>query len=157
MWTRNSSRKIEIPAAIDGGIEGQSQPIVVFSGGQLTPGLSLSQTSINRLSSCSRPPPCSIRYMIRSNQPDPSRHGVHWPHDSRKKNLVMRQDARTAQVVSSMTTTEPEPSIEPAAPTSSWPSGMSNCFGPNQGAETPPGTNALSSRSSRTPPPSEGA
>ena len=55
-----------------------------------------------------------MRSMILSSQPEPSRHGVHWPHDSREKNLVMRQAARTVQVWSSMTTTEPEPSMEPA-------------------------------------------
>src|ERR1035441_4476325 len=103
-----------MPAAIDGGIEGPSTQIVVCCGGQLTPGLMLSQTSIKRSRSCSRPPPCSIRYMIRSSQPEPSRHGVHCPHDSRKKNLVIRHAARTAQVVESMTTTDPEPSIEPS-------------------------------------------
>ena len=40
--------------------------------------------------------------------------GVHWPHQTRaEKNLVMRQAARTMQVAESMTTTEPEPSMEP--------------------------------------------
>ena len=47
-------------------------------------------------------------------------------------------------VVESMTTTEPEPSIEPASPTSSWPSGSSTWSGPNHGADTPPGMKALS-------------
>ena len=98
-----------------------------------------------------------MRYMIRSSQPEPSRHGVHWPHDSREKNLVIRQAARTTQVAESMTTTEPEPSMEPASPTSSWPSGRSSWSGPNHGAETPPGMNALSVLAPRMPPPSTGA
>ena len=33
-----------------------------------------------------------------SIQPEPSRHGVHWPHDSRWKKRVTRQAARTTQV-----------------------------------------------------------
>ena len=69
----------------------------------------------------------------------------------------MRQAARTAQVWSSMTTTEPEPSMDPASATSSWPRGRSIRSGPNHGAETPPGMNALSSRPWRIPPPSTGA
>ena len=74
-----------------------------------------------------------------------------------QKKRVIRHAARTTQVVSSMTTIEPEPSIEPASPTSSWPSGRSRCSGPNHGAETPPGMNALSSRPSRMPPPRRGS
>ena len=98
-----------------------------------------------------------MRSMIRSSQPEPSRHGVHWPHDSREKNLVIRQAARTAQVWSSMTTTEPDPSIEPASATSSWPRGRSIWSGPNHGADTPPGMNAFSPRPCGMPPPSTGA
>ena len=66
-----------------------------------------------------RPPPCSRRYIARSIQPEPSRHGVHCPQDSREKNFVMRHAARTTQLVSSKTTIEPEPSIEPFSATSS--------------------------------------
>ena len=108
-----------MPEAMDDGIEGPSTQMVVCCGGQATPGEMLSHTSMSRSRSSSRPAPFSIRYMIRSNQPEPSRHGVHWPQDSREKNLVMRQAARTTQVAESMTTIAPEPSIEPAAPTSS--------------------------------------
>ena len=74
----------------------------------------------------------------------PSRHGVHCPHDSRQKNRVIRHAARTTQVVSSITTIEPDPSMDPASPTSSWPRGRSRCSGPNHGADTPPGMMALS-------------
>ena len=84
-----------------------------------------------------------MRCRTRSSQPEPSRQGVHWPQDSRAKNLVIRQAARTMQVVVSMTTIEPEPSIEPASPTSSCPSGRSRWSGPNHGAETPPGMKAF--------------
>ena len=56
-----------------------------------------------------------------------------------------------------MTMIEPEPSIEPASPTSSWPSGRSSWSGPNHGADTPPGMMAFSSLPPRIPPPSDGA
>ena len=47
--------------------------------------------------------------------------------------------------------TAPEPSIEPAAPTSLPSNGRSSCSGRNHGADPPPGTNALSSWPSRMP------
>src|SRR3984957_18910045 len=112
---------MSIAECTDDGIEGPSTQMVVCCGGQLRPGEMLSHRSSSMSRSSTRPPPCSRRYIARSIQPDPSRHGVHCPQDSREKNLVIRQAARTTQVVESMTTTEPEPSIEPASPTSSWP------------------------------------
>ena len=48
------------------------------------------------------------------------------------------------QVSSSMATTEPEPSMVPFLPTSSWSRGRSSCSGPNQYDEAPPGMKALS-------------
>ena len=54
-------------------------------------------------------------------------------------------------VVSSITITAPEPSIEPAAPASRPSNGMSSWSAMNHGADPPPGTNAFSSRSSRMP------
>ena len=69
----------------------------------------------------------------------------------------MRQAARTMQVEESMTTTEPEPSMEPASATSSWPRARSTWSGPNHGAETPPGMKALRALPPRIPPPSTGA
>src|SRR5580704_4692163 len=100
---------MRMPEAMDEGMDGPSTQMVVCWGGHATPGEMLSQRSIRRSRSSSRPAPFSIRYMIRSNQPDPSRHGVHCPQDSREKNLVMRQAARTMQVEESITTTDPEP------------------------------------------------
>ena len=142
---------------IEEGMDGPSTQIVVFCGGQPRPGAMLSHTSSSSSRSDSRPWPSSMRRMILSSQPPPSRQGVHWPHDSRWKNRVMRQAARTMQVVSSMTMTEPEPSMEPALPTASWSRAISTWSGPNHGADAPPGTKALSSRSSRMPPPSLGS
>src|ERR1035438_768815 len=112
MWTRNSSRNMVMAEAIEEGMEGPSTQMVVCCGGQATPGEMLSQRSIRRSRSSSRPAPFSIRYMMRSSHPDPSRQGVHCPHDSREKNLVIRHAARTTQVEESMITTEPEPSME---------------------------------------------
>ena len=54
-------------------------------------------------------------------------------------------------VVSSITMIAPEPSIEPAAPTSLFSNGRSSWSGRNHGAEPPPGTNAFSSLPSRMP------
>src|SRR5487761_1970969 len=113
MWATKSSRNILIAECTDDGIDGPSTQIVVCWGGQVSPGAMLSQRSSSRSMSSMRPPPCSMRYIARSIQPEPSRHGVHCPHDSREKNLVMRHAARTTQLVSSMTTIDPEPSIEP--------------------------------------------
>ena len=75
------------------------------------------------------------------------------PHDSRAKKRTTRRQARTASVVSSMTTIAPEPSIEPAPPTTRPSSGRSTCSGKNQGAEAPPGMNILSWLPSRMPAP----
>ena len=98
-----------------------------------------------------------MRARIFSSQPEPSRQGVHWPQDSLWKNRVSRQAARTMHVVSSMATIEPDPSMVPFLPTSSWSRGMSRCWGPNQYDEAPPGMKALSSRSPRMPPAYTGA
>src|SRR5580693_8310714 len=100
---------MRMPDAMDEGIDGPRTQMVVCCGGQATPGEMLSQRSMRRSRSSSRPSPFSIRYMMRSSQPDPSRHGVHCPHDSRAKNLVIRHAARTMQVAESITTIEPEP------------------------------------------------
>ena len=98
-WTRNSSRNIEMAEAMDEGMEGPSTQMVVCWGGQPRPGGCCRTRPCSRSRSSSRPGPVSIRYRIRSSQPEPSRHGVHWPQDSRGKNLVIRQAARTTQVV----------------------------------------------------------
>ena len=51
-----------------------------------------------------------------------------------------------------MTTTEPEPSIDPALPTASWSRPRSSWSGPNHGAETPPGMKAFRAFATRDPP-----
>ena len=98
-----------------------------------------------------RPRPSAIRCRIRSSQVVPSRQGVHLPQDSRAKKRTRRRAASTASVVSSITTTAPEPSIDPASPTGLASSGRSRCSGKNQGAEPPPGMNVFSSRPSLIP------
>ena len=50
-----------------------------------------------------------------SSQGVPSRHGVHWPHDSWAKNFARFCAASTMQVSSSITMIAAEPSIEPFA------------------------------------------
>src|SRR4051812_26364876 len=108
MWTRNSSRNMPSADMIGGGIDGPSGQIVVMFGGHCfegncTPGLMLSHTSASRSRSSMRPSPSSIRFMILSSQDEPSRQGVHWPHDSREKKRTSLHDARTMHVDSSMT------------------------------------------------------
>ena len=118
----------------------------------------LSHTSIRSSRSWGRPWPDSMRRMIFSSQPLPSRQGVHCPHDSLWKKRTRRQAARTAQVVSSSTITEPEPIIDPPSPLTLLSSReKSSRSGPNQNDDAPPGTKAFSSRTSRTPPPSLGS
>ena len=92
----------------------------------------------------SRPSPCSIRSSTSSIQFVPSRQGVHWPQDSWLKNLARRAAARTMQVVSSITITAAEPSMEPALATVSKSILMSICSAVSIGAEAPPGMKALS-------------
>ena len=98
-----------------------------------------------------RPWPSRIRWRIFSSQPVPSRHGEHLPHDSLAKKRTRRWQAFTASVLSSMTMMAPEPSIDPAAPTSAASSGTSRCSSKNHGAEPPPGMNIFSSCPSRMP------
>ena len=64
----NSSRNIRIAEAIDDGIDGPNTQTVVCSGGQLTPGARLSQTSITRSRSLERPSPSSMRRRTFSSQ-----------------------------------------------------------------------------------------
>jgi hypothetical protein len=56
-WARYSSRNMRIPAATEGGIDGPSTQMVVWAGGQATPGEMLSHTSMRRSRSDSRPWP----------------------------------------------------------------------------------------------------
>ena len=71
----------------------------------------------------------------------PSRHGVHLPHDSCSKNSVVTSALRTMQVVSSMKTTAPEPSIVPASFSASKSIAMSVVV--SSGALAPPGMTAF--------------
>src|SRR5688500_18408819 len=162
MWTRNSSRNIPRAETIGGGIDGPSGQIVVMFGGHFdghcTPGLMLSHTSISTSRSARRPSPDSMRCMILSSHDEPSRHGVHWPHDSREKKRTRRHDARTMHVFVSMAMIEPEPIIEPPSPlTLVSSSGMSRRSGPNQNDDAPPGMKALSSAPLRMPAPKRGS
>ena len=92
---------------------GPSGQIVVWLNGALSPGEMLSPTSSSVSRSSGRPRPCDIRYKIFSIHPVPSRHGVHFPHDSCAKNFASRQATSTGSTVSSYTMIAPEPSITP--------------------------------------------
>ncbi len=46
---------------------------------------------------------------------DPTRHGTHFPHDSLRKKRSTFVAAASRSVPSAMTTSAPEPSIEPAS------------------------------------------
>ena len=52
----NSSANIRTPEATELGMDGPRTQIVVWAGGQLTPGAMLSQMSISNPRSASRPP-----------------------------------------------------------------------------------------------------
>jgi hypothetical protein len=132
--------------------EGPSGQIVVWRGGHVMSGLMLSHTSRSMSTSLARPWPPRIRSRIVASQPVPSRQGVHLPHDSWAKKRTTRWQARTMSVVSSITMMAPEPSIDPAPPTAPASSGRSRCSSKNQGADAPPGMNALSLRPDRMPP-----
>ena len=132
--------------------DGPSGQMVVWRGGQLMPGLMLSHTSMSRSRSWGRPWPARMRLRIFSSQEVPSRHGVHFPHDSRAKNRTTLWQALTTSVVSSMTTMAPEPSMEPAWSTVVFSSGRSRCSSKNHGADAPPGMNVLRVRPGRIPP-----
>ena len=54
-----------------------------------------------------------MRYSTFSIQPVPSRHGVHFPHDSCAKNLASRHATSSGSTESSNTITAPEPSVTP--------------------------------------------
>ena len=108
------------------------------------PGEMLSATSSSSSRSLGRPWPSRMRWRIFSSHEVPSRQGVHLPQDSRAKKRTTRRQALTASVVSSITTMAPEPSIEPAPPTTRPSSGRSTCSGKNHGADAPPGMNILS-------------
>src|SRR5918999_872973 len=77
------------------------------------------QTSRRIWRSSSRPSPASILSRSFSAHHVPSRHGVHFPHDSWLKKRVVMWAARTMHVVLSMKITEPEPSIVPASASAS--------------------------------------
>ena len=90
---------------------GPSAQIVVCENGALRPGTMLLPNESSRSRSSGRPCPCNIRYRTFSIQPEPSRHGVHLPHDSCAKNFASRQLTSSGSVSSSNTVIEPEPSI----------------------------------------------
>src|SRR2546428_13377928 len=74
----------------------------------------LSDISSSRSASSRRPSPLSMRSRIDSSQLVPSRHGVHWPHDSCAKNFASRHTASTMQTESSSTMMPADPSMDPA-------------------------------------------
>src|SRR5438067_11930856 len=73
----------------------------------------------SRSRSAGAPRPASIRDRLLNSHDVPSRHGVHLPHDSWRKNSSISAAARTMHVSSSSTISDAEPSIEPAACTES--------------------------------------
>src|SRR6056300_443910 len=99
--------------------DGPRGQIVVILGGHDKPGEMLSQTSSSKFISEVLPLPLAILSSIISSHVVPSRHGVHWPHDSCAKKLTMLFAALTRFVSSSIITTAPEPSIELLLATSS--------------------------------------
>src|SRR5947209_18869679 len=82
----------------------------------------------------------------------PSRHGVHLPQDSCRKNSDHFLVARTTQSSSSKICTAEVPFIEPAFATESKSSGRSWCSPVSSGHDAPPGGQNLSSLPLLIPP-----
>ena len=83
---------------------------------------------------------------------EPTRHGTHLPHDSSRKNRSVFVAAASRSVPSAITTTAPEPSIEPAAASVSKSSAASRSSGPRKFEDAPPGCTAASGCPPATPP-----
>jgi hypothetical protein len=75
--------------------------------------------SVSWSRSSGRPSPRVIRSRIVSNCWVPSRHGVHLPHDSSAVNSRKNLATSTMQLVSSIPTMPPEPTIAPVLTTDS--------------------------------------
>src|SRR5208337_272338 len=99
----------------------------------------LFETSVRRSMSSSRPAPFMILSRIALIQPTPSLHGVHLPHDSCSKNLVILRQTFIMSTESSKTITAPEPSILPCLDKFKKSIGQSILSGVSTGVDTPPG------------------
>ena len=99
------------------------------------------------------PPPSASRSVsIRWALLEPTRQGTHLPHDSSRKNRSTFVAAASRSVPSAITTSAPDPSIEPALARSAKSSGTSIWPGPRKFDDAPPGWIAPSGRPPSTPP-----
>ena len=100
------------------------------------------------------PSPSSMRESTRWSQGVPSRHGVHWPHDSCEKNLARFVAASTMHVSSFITMIAADPSIDFLAARPSKSSGQSSISSAvSIAADAPPGMTAFTFRPSFIPRP----
>ena len=83
---------------------------------------------------------------------DPTRHGTHLPQDSSRKKRSTFVAAASRSVPSAMTTSAPDPSIDPASRSEPKSSGTSSDAGPRKFDEAPPGWMAPSGLPPETPP-----
>ncbi len=83
---------------------------------------------------------------------EPTRHGTHLPQDSLRKKRSTFVAAASRSVPSAMTTSAPEPSIDPAAASVLKSSGTSSWPGPRKFEDAPPGWIAPTARPPLTPP-----
>ena len=83
---------------------------------------------------------------------EPTRHGTHLPQDSSRKKRSTLVAAASRSVPSAITTSAPEPSIDPASGSEPKSSGTSSGPGPRKFDEAPPGWMAPSRRPPATPP-----
>ena len=79
-----------------------SEPLVIVSH---------RSSSSTRLAATSRP--AMIRSMVSTPRVEPTRHGVHLPHDSIEQNSIAKRAILAMSTVSSKTTMPPWPSIAP--------------------------------------------
>src|SRR5262249_13681567 len=98
------------------------------------------------------PPAASSPDRIRGALLEPTRQGTHLPHDSSRKNRSTFVAAANRSVPSAITTSPPEPSIDPASPSAARSSGTSSWTGPRKFDDAPPGWNAATFLPPDTPP-----
>ena len=98
------------------------------------------------------PRPASILSRISRMRREPTRQGVHLPHDSWTKKRIVRLTTSTIHVSSLMTIIAPVPNADPAAANDSKSNLTSNWSAVRNGVEAPPGMTALIRLPSGTPP-----
>ena len=113
----------------------------------------VSASSSSSSMSPSSPRPSTMRSRISSMRFVPSRQGTHFPQDSFCVKFMKKRATSTIQVLSSITTSPPDPIMAPTFFRESKSSGISSSFSVRQPPEGPPICTALKLVPPRMPPP----